>query len=93
MVFRGGGMDIFWNHTMDDSKSTRNNGFSANCLQSASNLGKKIYYQGAKLFNEIPIGLQSLTSRTLFKKALYPLSPESDQNQFSPNDIHTLLRD
>ena len=77
----------------DHSKSTRNNGFSANCLQSASNLEKKLYYQGAKLFNELPIGLQSLTPRILFKKALNPLSSESDQNQFSPNNIHTLSRD
>ena len=54
---------------------------------------KKLYYQGAKLFNELPIGLQSLTPRILFKKALNPLSSESDQNQFSPNNIHTLSRD
>ena len=78
---------------MDHSKSTRNNGFSANYLQSASNLRKKFYYQGANLFNELPIGLPPLTSRILFKKALNPLSPESDQNQFSPNHIHTLSRD
>ena len=26
-------------------------------------------------------------------KTFYPLSPYSDQHQFSPNDIHTLSRD
>ena len=28
-----------------------------------------------------------------FQTLLNPLSPNSDQHQFSPNDIHTLARD
>ena len=33
--------------------------------------GKKgFYYQGAKIFNDLPVGVRSLTSRILFKKAL-----------------------
>ena len=29
----------------------------------------------------------------LHKRSINPLSPNGDQHQFSPNDIHTLLRD
>ena len=69
---------------MDHFKSTRNNGFSVDCLQFAFNLGKKFYYQGAKLFNELPIGLRSLTSRILFN----PLSPNI-HTQILQTDLHT----
>ena len=53
------------------SKSTRNNGFSEKLPKVRLEFGEMgFYYQGAKIFNELPVGVRSLTSRILFKKAL-----------------------
>ena len=35
----------------------------------------------------------SLNSTHLIRTAIKPLSPKSDQHQFSPKDIHTLARE
>ena len=45
-------------------------------------------------FDEVPIFQYGIRNWLLLKlKTFNPLSPRSDQDQFSPNDIHALSRD
>ena len=45
-------------------------------------------------FDEVPISPDGIRNWLLLKlKTFNPLSPSSDQDQFSPNDIHALSRD
>ena len=56
------------------------------------NAGQRaFYYRGVKIWNNLSKGLKEIINTKVFKRRLInPLSPNSDQHQFSPNSIHRL---